>query len=618
MTNSEPKNAASGRSGFSDILAIIIIVASLLFIGFQTLKNTGTPKKAILLTMNDIYRIAGIKRGEEGGMARIAAAREMLEAQGDVLVLHAGDALSPSLLGNTYKGAQMVDMLNMLDRSRAFDTNLFVTFGNHEFDASKCSRPNALISSVREAKFTWLAGNLDFSKCPSGPNGTASKGFTEIESAANVKGRAMVERGGIKIGLFGLTLNKPRYASLITDRDQPASYAPTAAEKAALDRASYIKAAKRHITALKADGADYIVGLTHLAVADDKALLEALGDDAPDLIIGGHDHAAMAVGPVNGRTIYKQSADALDVGVHTLEAGSAGIQHSYQKLILKGDAAPKNKWVQGFAGEWLKIHEAGFCAGKKLLTGCLADAMGITAMDWQLEELKNRESETAIGNWLTEKIVKNAAANMPGGSGGSGGFCPAAGTDGAGPIMLGLLGSGSLRLNYDVPKGYRLQRREIEELFPFSMEIAAICTTWGHAKSQIEHGLSIKGEGGWPHLSGASISYVPASTVVSAKIVSMTTPDGTIPADDTPVILVANLYVASQGDGYRWGLCQTLPKDTNCADSIMGGGQANAVVIRAGGKVQDLKKLVLAEFAKGSSGAVGPTSFKPKMTVVLP
>ena len=591
----------NGRTPLSDWIALLVVIAGLLFVEWQVWKDLAKPKSAIILTMNDVYRINGIKRGEEGGMARIAAVRKMLEARGDVLVLHAGDALSPSLLGNTYKGLQMVDLLNMLDRSPEFDKNLFVTFGNHEFDASKCSRANPLISSVRQSKFTWLAGNLDFTKCAS------SKGFSAIEGAANVKDHAIVERAGIKIGLFGLTVNKPRYASLITDRAALPSSATTA-ENLAADRTSYIAAAKRHVAALKADGADYIIGVTHLGVADDKALLAALGADGPDLIIGGHDHAAMKVGPVEGRYIYKETADALDVGVHRLAADRGSISHSYQKVSLKGSSAPKTQIVQHVTDGWLKIHEAGFCAGKNLLAGCLADAMGTSAIDWQLEELKNRESETAIGNWLTEKIVTVAAQN-------SGNFCPAAGAD---PIRVGLLGSGSLRLNYDVPAGYAIQRREIEELFPFSMEIAAVCTTWGDVRGQIEHGLSLKGEGGWPHLSGVKISYTPATTGVPAKILSMTTPDGTTPTDDTLIVLVANLYVASQGDGYDWGICNSLPEGTRCADSIENGSEPNAVVIRSGGKVQDLKKLVLAEFAANSSGTVGPTKFEPKMTVVAP
>ena len=582
------------KSKVSDWIAIAVIIAGLLFVGFQVLKDVSQPKSATILTMNDIYRINGIKRGEEGGMARIAAAREMLEAQGDVLVLHAGDALSPSLLGNTYKGAQMVDMLNFLDVSEDFDPNLFVTFGNHEFDASKCSRPNALISSVRESQFTWLSGNLDFTKCPSGT------GFSEIQTAPNVKPYATLDMAGMKVGIFGLTLNKSRYASLMTD--QPA---PSGTETAhALDRTSYITAAKRHIAALRAEGADYIVGLTHLAKTDDSALLDTLGDDGPDLIVGGHDHTYMKVGPIKGRFIYKQSADALDVGVHTLTKTADGITHAYEKLYLKA-GAPKNEAVQQRTDDWLKIHEAGFCAGKKLLTGCLADPMGKTAIGWQLEEVKNRESETAIGNWLTETIVSVAAEN-------STGFCPAAGVD---PIRVGLLGSGSLRLNYNVPAGYAIQRREIEELFPFPMQVAAICTTWGAVKSQIEHGLTLKGEGGWPHLSGVKIHYTPATSSAGAKILSMTTPTGAAVADTTPVVLVANLYVAAQGDGYNWGLC-TGVKD--CGASITNGKQANATVIRSGGKVQDLKKLALSEFATNSNGTVGPTSFTPKMTVAAP
>lgn len=615
MPNKDQKTARAERSNLSDIIALIISVISLLFVGYQITKHSAAPKSVVLLTMNDIYRINGIKRGEEGGMARIAAVRSMLEKQSDVLVLHAGDALSPSLLGNTYKGAQMVDVLNRLDLSDAFDENLFVTFGNHEFDASKCNSPNALINSVKASNFTWLAGNLDFTKCPKG------NGFSPIEAFKNVKGRAIIKRGGIRFGLFGLTLNNPKYAGLITDRTQSSDKQSTA-EKQASDRESYIKAAKRHIAALRAEGADYIIGLTHLTLEDDKALLAALKEDGPDLIIGGHDHSSMVVGPVAGRTIYKQSADAIDVGIHRITKANNRITHSYKKLDLKDGGAQKNKSVQSLTDQWLQIHQAGFCAQKKLLATCLSDPMGRTKIRWDLEELKNRESETAIGNWMTEKIVSVAAANLAG-------FCPQASANGKAPIMLGLLGSGSLRLNYDIPAQYTLQRREIEELFPFPMEIAAICTTWGAAKRQIEHGLTVKGEGGWPHLSGMNISYKPASSGTGAKIMSMTpqtsgkggatVKGSSAPSDDMPVLLVANLYIASQGDGYNWGLCTAnRPKGVSCADSIKAGAETGAVVIRKDGKIQDLKNIILAEFSAKSDQSVGPRSFEPKMTKVAP
>jgi 2',3'-cyclic-nucleotide 2'-phosphodiesterase (5'-nucleotidase family) len=42
---------------------------------------------------------------------------------------------------------------------------------------------------------------------------------------------------------------------------------------------------------LRQRGAEVVVALTHLPMEQDKALLGALGDDGPDLIIGGHDHA---------------------------------------------------------------------------------------------------------------------------------------------------------------------------------------------------------------------------------------------------------------------------------------------------------------------------------------
>lgn len=94
--------------------------------------------KVTLLTINDVYRIEGVDGGAVGGLARLKALRdEELEQDPDLIVLHAGDFLFPSLLSRVYDGEQMVEVLNLIDGDpAAFDSRFFITFGNHEFDKS--------------------------------------------------------------------------------------------------------------------------------------------------------------------------------------------------------------------------------------------------------------------------------------------------------------------------------------------------------------------------------------------------------------------------------------------------------------------------------------------------
>jgi len=549
----------------------------------------STPESATILFMNDIYRINGIKRGEEGGLARIASIRKQLEAEhGELLLLHAGDVLSPSLLGDMYKGEKMVDALNLLDGDDDGDSRLFVTFGNHEFDNSNCDRPAALVAQVERSDFTWLAGNLDFSKCASGD------GFAPLAAAKNVVSHRVVDMHGIKIGVFGVTISESAYAGLLTDREGTETLTD-----------SYIAAARRLSAELRAEGADYVIGVTHLASFQDSAILETLGDQGPDLIIGGHDHAAMKIGPIGGRFIYKQTADARDVGSLTITRNSDGSFSTSERTIyeLKGNSPEKDPTVQAFVDQKMAEHETAFCAKKGLGEGCLSDGMGTTQVVWQLEENSNREEETAIGNWLADQMVGQQIPTFD--------RC-----DAASPTV-GLLAAGGLRLNYDLPANFDLKRREVEELFPFSLPLVALCMTGTELKAALENGLGAPGEGRWPHLSGVNVRYSYGGTRGSASVLEMTA-NGAPVGPDTPVRVVTNGYTASRGDGYQmWPVCgegsgvdwSADGARRQCEKRIMTGLEsATAKPIVAGGEVFDLKDWALEAFHAQDGKGVGPTT----------
>ena len=78
--------------------------------------KTGESGTVTLLMLNDVYRIEGVEGGATGGLARFRALRaELAAADPDLIVLHAGDFLYPSLLSRSYDGAQMIDVLNRVD-----------------------------------------------------------------------------------------------------------------------------------------------------------------------------------------------------------------------------------------------------------------------------------------------------------------------------------------------------------------------------------------------------------------------------------------------------------------------------------------------------------------------
>jgi 2',3'-cyclic-nucleotide 2'-phosphodiesterase (5'-nucleotidase family) len=111
--------------------------------------------------VNDVYRLGGIDRGNRGGLARLRTLRRELEREDpNLILLHAGDTLFPSMMSTRYNGEQMVAVLNLLDgREHAFDDRLFITFGNHEFEKRKLGDARILNDRVRESQFRWVRTN---------------------------------------------------------------------------------------------------------------------------------------------------------------------------------------------------------------------------------------------------------------------------------------------------------------------------------------------------------------------------------------------------------------------------------------------------------------------------
>src|SRR5688572_22086571 len=119
--------------------AVLILSLALAACATPATPPAGAPtaqgeRTAVLLTINDVYRIEGVEGGQAGGLARVRTLRKELERDHpDLLLLHAGDFLFPSFASRLYSGEQMVAVLNSLDgNTSAFDSRMFVVFGNHE------------------------------------------------------------------------------------------------------------------------------------------------------------------------------------------------------------------------------------------------------------------------------------------------------------------------------------------------------------------------------------------------------------------------------------------------------------------------------------------------------
>ena len=197
-------------------------------------------------------------------MARLRTLRRELEAEGrTVLVLHAGDIFFPSVMSKFLKGEGMVDALNALDGSEAFDPHFVATFGNHEFDDRD---PAVLLARLGQSRFSWVSSNIRFRDSEAEPFASLATRFD------NVHDTLVLDLGGLRVGLLGLTVDDQRrdwleYDYAIESRNRVV--------RGALDR-------------LKAEGAQVLIAVTHQEVGQD----ERLARDFPELdwIVGGHEH----------------------------------------------------------------------------------------------------------------------------------------------------------------------------------------------------------------------------------------------------------------------------------------------------------------------------------------
>ena len=106
-----------------------LVATTVLVAGFALAAPAQAATRTVNVTLAlicDIYEMA--EKNGRGGYARIASAiRAERERAANLIVAHAGDAISPSLMSGFDKGAHVMDLTNRLD------LDVFVP-GNHEFD----------------------------------------------------------------------------------------------------------------------------------------------------------------------------------------------------------------------------------------------------------------------------------------------------------------------------------------------------------------------------------------------------------------------------------------------------------------------------------------------------
>lgn len=244
---------------FPRLLFGLLVFASCTVTRKTALKDDGRID-VTFVQINDVYEIAPLSGGKEGGMARVATLKKKYEQKNaNTFLVISGDFVSPSVYnslqyeGKPIRGKQMIESMNAAGMD-------FAIFGNHEFDIKE----NELQDRINESNFQWISSNA-FHKTNSGNFPFAYRNTTIPKTfVLNVKD---ADGTTAKIGFIGLVLpfNKADYVS----------YTET------------LSTAKTAFNQLK-DSVDAVIAITHESIEEDEALARAIPGLAA--ILGGHEH----------------------------------------------------------------------------------------------------------------------------------------------------------------------------------------------------------------------------------------------------------------------------------------------------------------------------------------
>ena len=376
----------------------------ILFITVSSCSTTRVAKRdngkidVVFVQVNDVYEIAPVAGGKEGGMARVATVKkEYLRKNPNTFLIMAGDFVSPSVynslqyLGQRIRGKQMVEVMTVAG------TNLAV-FGNHEFDITE----SELQDRINESQFDWVSSNTFHKK-----NGKIipfeKKQGTTVTPFPDKYIMRLKDADGTTatIGFIGLTIpfNKADYVSY-TDP---------------------LQTAKTIYNQLK-DSCDAVIAVTHQAMEDDIKLAQEIPGLAA--IIGGHEHD-MRYQKVGNVYITKAHANARSVYI---------IKLNINKKKKKTDVSTSLKYINEsvaidsvtneYVGKWTKIANdnyasLGFDAKKVVM------ASG--------EILDGRESEIRSKQTNFTKLIAEAITDA----------CPQA--------DVAIMNSGSIRVDDFLP-----------------------------------------------------------------------------------------------------------------------------------------------------------------------
>jgi 5'-nucleotidase len=431
-----------------------------------------------------------------GGAARLKAAidqRRAALAGQNVLVLDAGDNFQGSLFYTTYKGAAEVEFLNDMKIDA-------MTVGNHEFDDGE----GPLAAFLDKAQFPVTTANL--------------VADSQSKIGDRIKKSVVVDIGGQKIGIVGaVTTETPELAS-------PGPHVKITDDAAAISA---------EVDALKAEGVNKVIALTHVGYPRDVAQIARIA--GVDVVVGGHSHTLLSNTDPKAAGPYPTMVDnPAGYKVPVVQAASYG-KYLGDVVVIFDD----NGVVKAAYGNPILLDSS--------ITPDPSIAARVQEMGKPIDELRHkvigasdgpidgsrevcRAAECSMGNLVADAMLdrtKNQGISIAIQNGGG---------------LRSSIGGGSVTMG------------GVLGVLPFQNTIATFQLTGADVKAALENGLSQidDGAGRFPQVAGMKYSF-DKSKPPGSRVVSVDVQEGTEfqPLDPEKTYgVVSNNYMRAGGDGY--------------------------------------------------------------------
>ena len=421
-----------------------------------------------------------------GGSARLQTAiKTARDRATNSILVDGGDQFQGTLFYTYYKGKLAAEMMNQM----GYDG---MTVGNHEFDDG----PEVLKGFASALEFPILMSNGDVSNEPL--------------LADAIKKSVVIERGGEKIGLIGLTPEDTH--ELASPGDNVTFSDPVAAVQGEVDR-------------LTAEGVNKIIVLSHSGYNTDQEV--AAGTTGVDVIVGGHSNTLLS--NVNDRA----------AGPYPTMVGETAIvqAYAYGKFLGELNVVFDDEGVVTSAvGEPILLDR--FVAEDTVTKARISEAAG------PLDEIRNRVVAEAAEAIEGDRSVCRAM-ECPMGSLIADAMLDRVKDQG---IQVAIQNGGGIRASIDAGP---VTMGEVLTVLPFQNTLSTFQVTGATLVAALENGVSQieDGAGRFPQVAG--LTYVFDAAAEPGSRISDVMVGGAAIDADAVYGVVSNNYVRNGGDGYK-------------------------------------------------------------------